>query len=281
MNTQGAAVKTSRLPALAVILALAAACGSSSPKTETPVAGAEPAADPGAATAEATTAEAVLDRYIEATGGEAAHRQITSMRTTGSFSIPKAGVEGKLEMVQAAPKSIHMRIEFPGIGKHESGISGDVVWEQSAMTGSRILEGEERARTILDATLTADVDWRQHYKAELAGAEEIDGRKLHKVVLTPIAGGTPRTRYYDAESGLLVRGQEVVKTQMGEVDSTSTYSDYREVGTSPRIKVPHKTEVTAMGQAQVITIDTIEINPSIPAERFAVPEAIEKLQSGE
>ncbi|HLU66182.1 MAG TPA: hypothetical protein VKZ63_07890 [Kofleriaceae bacterium] len=267
-------------PILSLAL-LAAACGSSSTAPATPAGGA-PGAEPAAAAspAAAVTAEEVLDRYVEVTGGADAHHAITAVRVTGTFSIPKAGLTGKAVIIQAAPRETIMRIEFPGMGSHEAGVTGDLAWEKSAMTGARIIEGEERDRALLDATLNADIDWRKHYRAELAGSEEQDGRTLHKVVLTPLAGGAPRTRFFDAETGLLVRSEEVQKTQMGEVQTTSVYSDYREVGAAPAvIKVSHRQEVTAMGNQQVITTDSVEINPTLPADTFAVPAEIEKLKA--
>jgi hypothetical protein len=262
---------------LAALSALAAAaCGSSQPAGDRP-AGGEPAAQP------TTTAEQILDRYIEVTGGEAAYRAVKAVKVTGTFSIPKAGLTGKLEIYQAAPSNIYMHVEFPGMGIHETGVSGDVAWERSAMTGSRIVEGEERDRALLDATLNAEVDWRRHYRAELAGTEELEGRPAHKIVLTPIItgregrGGRPRTRFYDQETGLLVRGEEVQASQMGEIQTTSLFSDYRPVGGG--LKMPHRTELSAMGQQQVITIDQVELNPSLPPDRFAVPADIQKLQA--
>ena len=262
-------------PLLPLCLLLAPACGgSSSPESTTTASGAGPAAG------DTPSAEQVLDRYVEAIGGAEAHRSVTSLRMTGTFAIPKMGVSGTLEIAQAAPNNLYMHVEFPGMGAHEAGTSDGVAWEKSAMTGSRIIEGEERDRTLLDATLNADVDWRSHYEAEYAGKDEVDGRAAHKVKLTPKVGGNPRTRTYDAETGLLVRTEEVQKTQMGEIQAVSVHGDYREVAApAGPIKISHRTQVTAMGNEQVITVEKLEVNPTLPADRFAIPAEIKALQT--
>jgi hypothetical protein len=64
---------------------------------------------------------------------------------------------------------------------------------------------------------------------------------------------------------------------MGEIQTTSLFSDYRPVGGG--LQMPHRTELSAMAQQQVITIDQVELNPSLPPDRFAVPPDIQKLQA--
>ncbi len=54
-----------------------------------------------AACAELPSAEAVFNKYIEATGGLDAHKKVMSMSSKGTFEIAGQGIKGTMTIVTA------------------------------------------------------------------------------------------------------------------------------------------------------------------------------------
>ncbi len=256
---------------IANVLLVIAAC------TPAPVAPSEPTqavpAGPVAAPAEpaAPTAESIIEASIEASGGRAARERITSMRTTGKMQIVKLGISGKVSSMSKAPNLALIVVDIDGLGRTENGCDGTTVWEKSAMTGSRVLAGTERQRMLRKFTLNADLKWREMYKqAELVGEVEFAGRPTWKVQFT-----TPlddlETVYYDRETRLPIGSEEIAKTQMGDMPTRSVVKAWRDDG---GIKTAsHMVETTA-GMEIEVTLDTVELNPTLPADAFAVPKDV-------
>lgn len=225
-----------------------------------------------AAAADLPKAETILDRYIEVTGGRAAYDKVHSEIEHGSMTIN--GITGTAVTYKAAPDKVLMEIEFQGIGKMLDGSNGTVAWSSSALQGPHVKDGEEKDTALLMARFDGDVNWRDLYtKAETVGTEDVDGKTCYKIVMTPKAG-KPMTRFYDKESGLLVKAIVTAKSAMGEVTVESTLDDYRKDGDILRA---HKTTNKAMGQQFSVTVDKVEYNPDIPASKFDLPDDIKAL----
>src|SRR5262245_27779017 len=219
-------------------------------------------------------AEDVLDKYVTATGGKEVYEKIKSRVSTGTMEIAGLGVKGKLVMYQAAPNKMYMEIELPGVGKVEQGTDGQTVWEKSTVGGPRVKQGDEKATFLRSATLDAEVNWRKQYpKVECKAEEKIDGKPCYKVELTTPEGQV-RTGYYDKATGLLVKIMSKEKTQFGEVPAESTVSDYKKVD---GLLIPHKVRQKALTQEVIITLDKVEHNVKLHADRFNLPEDIKKL----
>ena len=262
--------KLDRLVSWATVLLIVGCGAPSASKTAKPaVKGDAPAAAPAL-----PTAAEVLDRYVEVTGGRAAYEKVTSMVMTGTMAMPAMNLEGKVEVSMAPPRQMHFRVTIPGIGEQERGTDGALAWEKATMTGNRILEGNERAQFLRESTFNADLAWRELYtKAEVVALEPVDGNPAFKVVLTS-PENTTQTRYYDQASGLLVRTEMSAETNMGTMPVEALASDYRQVGAlSMAFRLVSKT----MGMEQVITLDKVDLDTIIPADRFAIPPEIQAL----
>jgi hypothetical protein len=223
---------------------------------------------------ELPSAEDILQRSIEASGGEALLRAITSYRMTGTMSIPAQKISGELEVVGASGARLVVNVKIPGIGNERSGSDGTTVWSMSAMTGSRILTGAERERTLRDSDLLKELNWKQYYKsAETMGAEEVDGKAAYIVKLVDNAD-VAETRFYNQESGLLVRQSGIVKSQMGEMKNVMHFRDFKTMG---GVVMASTIEVEVMGLKQLITTTSVEINPEVSDETFALPSEIKEI----
>jgi hypothetical protein len=220
------------------------------------------------------TPEAIMDRYIEVTGGKAAYAKRTSEIMTGTLDFAAQGIKGKIQRYSAEPDKYYATLDITGIGAIEMGVADGVAWEKSAIMGPRIKSGDEKAQALREASLNASLNWRKHFpKAEVQGMETIDGDECYKVVLTP-PDGHAQTMYFSKKSGLALKTTMVATSQLGEVPVSVTVSDYKNFN---GVLVPSKTTQKAAGQEFTITVESVQLNPEIPAERFALPAEIKAL----
>jgi outer membrane lipoprotein-sorting protein len=221
------------------------------------------------------TAESILDHYVEVTGGKAAYAKRTSESMQAKVEFPAANITGKITRYAASPDKYYSVMELPGIGNIEMGYSEGVAWEKSAMLGPRVKTGAELADAVREATLNASAEWRKLYsKATLEGVEKVDGEDCYKVVLTP-ATGRPLTMYYQKKSGLAVKMETIAaSSQIGEIPVTILVTDYKNFG---GVWAPARTTQKAQGQEFSITVEKVDLNPEIPAEKFALPAEIKAL----
>jgi hypothetical protein len=218
-------------------------------------------------------AEEVLDKAIEALGGKAAMEKQHTRVSKGTFVIPAAGQKGTLASFEAAPDKYYQTIEMSGGMKVESGTDGEVYWVLTRQ-GPRILEGEDKALKARDSRFNALLYWRSLYKtAACTGVEDVDGHPCYKVVLTPELGPA-QTYYYDCQSYLARRMDLTLKGPRGPAPTEIRFDDYKKVD---GVLVPHKITQTTLGIEQVVSFDTIESNVAMPADRFAIPEAVKAL----
>lgn len=228
-----------------------------------------------ASAAEDIKPEAILDKYIEATGGRAAYEKIKTEIAKGTLEITTFGLSGTMTVYQAAPDKSYTDIEFPDpVGKAEEGSNGQVAWAINGQQGPRIKEGDERSSALRRDALNADLHWRDFYKkAELAGSEDVNGKACYKVVLTPNDGGA-ETRYYDKGSNLLVKVVMPITTPEGAMTAEVALSDYKDEG---GILTPHTIAQKLPGIDILAKIQSVEHNAEMPAGRFDLPAEIKTL----
>lgn len=220
--------------------------------------------------ADMPTGESLLQRYIDRSGGAAAYANAKNMSMSGTVEMAGRNISGTVTIVEEGEKS-YTAMDFPGIGKVEEGYDGETAWEDSALEGPRILEGDEKASAKRAATLALITSWRQVYKdARTVGEADVDGKPAWKVEMTPNEG-RPETFFFDKESGLLVRISAVLSTAMGEIATEATMSDFRPVD---GILTPFVMTEKAMSQNIVMRFSKIAYNAEIPPNRFDLPPAV-------
>jgi zinc protease len=226
--------------------------------------------------ADLKTGEAVLDNYVEVTGGAAAYGKLHNMTMKGSMAMAAMGIKGAVTIYAAEPNKVSMSTVIGGVGKIVEGTDGTHAWTFSAMQGPQLKKGEELDDSLREAVFHKETDWRSLYSSsEITGSEDIDGKPAYKVLLTPKTG-KPETQYYDKASGLLVRHQSVRKTAFGDIPVDATIGGYRkECG----IKLPHSITQSVAGQKIDLEIDSIECNVELPADTFQPPAEVGALMS--
>jgi hypothetical protein len=216
----------------------------------------------------------VIGRFVEATGGQAAHDSLRNHLIKATMTLPAQQIAFAVTLVQARPNLVHSVMESPLIGKVESGSDGIVAWEVSTTAGPRIKEGAEKQDALLDATFDVWGNWRSAYaRAEVAGIDTLAGRACYRVALNP-GGERPRTAYFDRESGLMQRLDFTVVTAAGPLMVQSLSGDYRRAG---GVLLAHRSEVIVASQRRVLALDSVAVNVALPTGSFDLPVVVKKL----
>jgi len=224
--------------------------------------------------ADTPSGESLMQRYIDRSGGAEAYAKAKNVAMSGTVEMPAQNISGTIAMYEEGEKSYTM-MEIAGIGKIEGGFDGETAWENSALQGPRILEGEEKVEAKRAATLSRITAWRDVYKAaHTVGSEDVDGKPAWRVEMTP-KEGKPETFFFDRDSGLLVRTSAVRTTALGDIAADSTMSDFRIVD---GILTPFAMTEKAMSQTIVTRFKDISYNVPMPKDRFDLPAPVKALR---
>jgi outer membrane lipoprotein-sorting protein len=225
--------------------------------------------------AQEPSAEEVIGKFIEATGGKDAYAKLTSRVSTGKITIADAGLTGPIVIYQKAPNLIRVTGNV-GAVTFDRGFDGQVAYENHSMLGTRLIEGEERELMEEQSLFSPLLDLSRFYtRVDNRGAEPIDGRDAWKIELT-MKSGQVITQWFDTESGLMVQMQMAVDSPAGKLEITSTTADWKDV---TGVKVPFKTKqlIEPLKIEQTIEFTKIESNVAIPPEQFDPPEEVKDL----
>jgi len=275
--------KSGRVGLLGLVAAAGLVLGGAGFQPETkPAAPAKPAGQPDvkapASTEALPSVDKVLEKYVEATGGKAAWEKVKTMSMSMALDIPTVGVKGKtLIWVGENGKSLS-EVEITNFAKMKQGSDGETYWASDDNQGPRILEDEEREFQVALTQLNNPMEWKKLFgKVEVKALENVGDKPSYKVEGVTAAGDLPMTMWFEKESGLFNKLFMKVKSPEGEVTVEALLSDYKEVS---GIKFPHLTKRKYMGTIEATeTVEKIEINPEIPAEKFELPAEIKELKA--
>ena len=216
----------------------------------------------------------LVDRYIEKSGGAAAYAKAKTTMMTGTVTIASANISGNVSIYQEGMK-FYQVVEIAGIGKIEGGFDGETAWENSALQGPRILEGDEKIEAKRAVMLAVISNWRQVFKeAKTIGSEDVDGKPAWKVEMIA-KEGKPETFFFDKDSGLLIKTSSVRSTPLGDIPAETDMTDFRPVN---GIITPFTMTEKAMNQTMVLKFSNVAYNAEMPKDRFDLPAEIKSLR---
>jgi hypothetical protein len=222
-------------------------------------------------------ASELIDRHVEAIGGRDAVLAPAGSHSTGSFSMPAAGLEARMEVFASSrPARMVSMIEIPGLGTIQQGFTGEYGWSVDPNLGPRLLDGLELAAIEEGVSNEASLrDPSMFTERTTVERTEIDGDACYRVRLV-WKSGRETFDCYSVESGLLIASESDEETPMGTIPVVTLMRDYQQFGgiLSPTLIVQRM-----MGQEQIVTIELVEYG-EIQADRFAPPPAIETLIQG-
>lgn len=217
------------------------------------------------------SAQAVIQRFVQATGGATAYASTKSAVLKGTVSIPAQGIQGTFEIYTREPGKFYTIQRIQGMGDMEQGFDGKVGWSRDPINGLRTLQGKELALLKVNASQDSPLKWRRIFqKIEMLGVRKVNGRDAYALRMTA-RGLKPITQYFDAKTFLLTRLDLTTEGPQGVLPTESYMGDYRKVGS---LKMPFKTRIRVGGIAEmVMTVTDARVNVPVDDSLFARPSA--------
>ncbi len=207
-----------------------------------------------------------LERNIKALGGEKAMRKLENREARGKIRLEAFGAEIPVVLRHAAPNKEAMELTIEGLGTVRDVFAGKKGWTETP--DGRVIEKNERelVNKKIDADFYAYLNFKKNYpKIELQGVEEVGGKKMFAVKMTPQKGDAD-TFYFDAATGLVTGIASAAEMQGREVKTRVFFRGYKTVD---GVRIPHTLELKEPSFAAfTIRIKTVMHNVNDTADWF-------------
>ena len=245
----------------------------------------------------ADSAESILDRFIQASGGAQRLAGLTSISAKGvSVSFGGFGGNGAVELVAKAPDKRATIILFKAETNRGDQIrtyDGSAGWVRTPLNvvGEYPLIGSDLDGARVDAQLSfpgqiksiftnlksgppttiTDLPAPTSQSSVLQGAV---GNQSH--VVDVVQGTGPRgllvTMYFDQQTGLLLRELRFGLSPIGRVPTQIDFGDYRDVN---GIKLPFRMTYAWLDGRDAIVLDEIRTNVPVDEAKFGRPAPLQ------
>jgi photosynthetic reaction center cytochrome c subunit len=215
---------------------------------------------------ELPTADAILDRYVEAIGGAAALEKLKTRTTKGAL-VAESGVTYTLEIMQKAPNLGLETATSPKGNVSRDGFDGTTAWNAE---GSSVFaeNGLEEARIVRDAQFFVDTDMKKRFPRRFVeGKESVSGEEAY-VVRAAGPGDASERLSFSVSNGLLLRREVLTKTPLGRYREETDYSEYREVD---GVKLPFTVARMEVNARYMEKYSEIKHNVPVDESKFQMP----------
>ena len=204
------------------------------------------------------TAREVIERYINAVGGQEAIHNIQDVTTTATAAIQ--GMELTMITRQKAPDKLLVETMMGNNVVSKQVFDGEKGKVTSPM-GEQVLEGEMLDQMKEGSAIVAETNFmKEGFSLVLLGLETIDNRECYKITVTR-PSGNESTAYYAVADGLKYR--EVSTTPQGNM--VTNMKAYEEVD---GYMFPKAISQSVGPQTFEVVIDSIEINTGLEDALF-------------
>ncbi len=234
---------------------------------------------PGGSQSVALTADELMAKVIEASGGEANLKKLASRVSVAEIDLEQQGVKGIATTWSKAPSKAATETKFTALGveiatgwDYFDGATGEQAYSfspASKYTGKRL----EDMR--LSSDFYSILDWKSKFKkVSVERIAKCGDEECYVVEFEPKAG-SKFTDYYSTKSYLLMRrdGSISSSTSSVQVPYSTTFADYRDVD---GVKIPFRNVNNTSGNGDIVTIvKSVKHNVKIDDSFFA-PRANKK-----
>jgi outer membrane lipoprotein-sorting protein len=229
----------------------------------------------GGFTAQAQTADEIINTYIKNIGGAEKFKSLTG--TKMEMNVNYQGMEIPVELVQLKGGKMYLKINFQGQEITQMAFDGTTAWSTNFMTmKAEKMESEMVENIKQEAGDYPDplIDYKaKGYSAEYLGKETKEGTECYKIKLTKkpqMVDGQKVDNvvfyYFDTENNVPILTEAEIKSgpMKGQM-STTTMSDYQEV---EGMYFPF-----SMNQGgQPMKIKKVTLNPTVDPSAFTFKE---------
>ena len=210
---------------------------------------------------EGVTASSVMASYIEAIGGKAAVESVQTMLFNAEVTIEGAPFKPTAVIKSMAPNKSSMEMSIAGMGtimkQKFDGTTGYAEQQgmKQPMSEEDVAEQASQKGLFPEAHYTAD-------EIELMSLSDLDGTDVYKI---KVKGVSESFRYYDANSGLLLREEATKEAQGQSVTTITVHSDYRAVD---GVMIPYARKITAGPQVFGFNASEVVVNSGVTEADF-------------
>ena len=219
------------------------------------------------------TSDELMQKVLEALGGEANWRKVTSRVTESEVDLENQGVKATAVSYAKAPNKTATETTMTALGKPIAkgweffdGTAGEEIYTfapAEKYTGKRLDD------VRLGSDFYSPLNWKTAYKTiEVKGTAKVGDEDAYIVAFEPLSG-TKYTEYYSMKTFLLLKREGVipVSTSSVQLPYTVIYSDYREVD---GLKLPFKTVNSSISNGNIVTIvKSVKQNVPVDDKIFA------------
>lgn len=207
----------------------------------------------------------IFKKHVKASGGRKAAEKIKSRITTGTVELPAMGLKGTFEMLSKSPNKSLITMNLSGLGEITEAFDGSEAWANNPLSGLRVKSGKELEEVKEATDFYYDIKLRKIYpKAAVTEIKNLDGADVFV-----IKADEDTTLYFDKQSGLLTRVDQIVTSPEGKINSVTKFEDFRVVD---GIRQTFRFRQSALGAEFVFNVSEIKQNVEIADERFSKPK---------
>ena len=219
------------------------------------------------------TVDELMAKTIEAAGGEANWRKITSRITVGDVDLIHQGVKGSTTIYAKMPNKSATETTMTALGKiigkgfeFFDGTNGEEVYTFAPVEK---YSGKKLEDVRLGSDMLGLLNWKTNYKtAEIKGTEKVGDEECYAVEFTP-EKGTKITELYSTKTFLMLKRRGVVSSSTSDQSTpySITFSDYRDID---GIKLAYKMVSSNPGMGDIVTVvKSVKHNVEIDDKIFA------------
>jgi photosynthetic reaction center cytochrome c subunit len=220
----------------------------------------------GAQSVSVPNANQILDKAIQAMGGEEAIGKVTSRVEKGTLSGfgPNSF---PIEISAKAPDKRMSVMQTPR-GQNITAFDGSNGWMGDGVHPPRVMEGGDLDGAKLEADFAFPADARKVFNFLRIGKPEKIGDQQTYLLLGMRRGMPPVRLYFDQQSGLLVREVQYTDTPLGLNPVQTDFADYRTVD---GVKIPFKWTIARPMGRFTIQVDSVQQNVPVDDSKFTMP----------
>lgn len=227
----------------------------------------------GATAALGITVDELIDKNIQAKGGNERLRAVQVVQVNGKLLVNQGQFELAYQQIQKRPESVRIEAKLQGLTLIQA-YDGSQAWQVSPFQGRKDPEkmSSDDAKSLVEAAEIGGslYDYKaKGSKVEYLGTEDVDGTEAHKLKVTR-KNGDVELVYLDPDYFLEIRtvSQRIERGVL--VETETDLGDYEKV---EGVLLPFAIESGPKNSSdkQKVLIDKAAINPSVDDSIFKFP----------
>ena len=210
------------------------------------------------------SADEIVEKYIEATGGASAIEAVHTREEHGT--VTAGGKVAQIEILHKFPDR-HALIRRTAESEDFTILNGRMGWDGTAESFHDLQSSEIDDRELA-ADLRLPVDLQHVFTGLRTGYPEKIGDREAYVLLGERQDRPAAELFFDEKTGLLIRMVQFTDSPLGLVKTETDYDDYRMI---EGVNVPFRLTLAEGNETATVQLDQVLQNAPIEDQRFEKP----------